>query len=66
MSDIVTRLRGNCPGCNRMQCKAADEIESLRAEIARLREERLTFCTVDGYPGKFGMKPLPPGPEGDG
>ena len=38
-----------------------DEVSALRAEIARLRE----WCTVDGYPGKFEMQPLPPGPEGD-
>jgi hypothetical protein len=40
-----------------------DEVLRLRAEIKRLREERLTFCTVEGYPGKFGTKPLSPGPE---
>jgi hypothetical protein len=38
--DIVERLRDGCPGCNRMECKAADEIATLRDEIARLREER--------------------------
>ena len=44
----------------------ADMVEIAAAEIARLREERLTFCTVDGYPGKFRTKPLPPGPEANG
>lgn len=38
--DIVERLRAGCPGCSRIECEAADKIESLRAEIARLREER--------------------------
>ena len=44
----------------------ADMVEIAAAEIARLREERLTFCTVEGYPGKFGTQPLPPGPEANG
>jgi hypothetical protein len=39
--------------------------ETLEEDNARLREERKTWCTVDGYPGKFEMQPLPPGPEGD-
>ena len=38
-------------------------IAALEAEIARLREKLPTFCTVDGYPGKFEIQPLPPGPE---
>ena len=42
------------------------KVESLEADNERLREERLAFCTVEGYPGKFGTKPLPPGPEGAG
>ena len=52
MSDIVEELRKGCEFapdypldpesfvCHRIECKAAEEIESLRAEIARLREER--------------------------
>ena len=43
-----------------------DEVSTLRAEIDRLRKERKTWCTVDGYPGKFETRPLPPGPEGAG
>ena len=42
------------------------KVESLEADNERLREERKTWCTVDGYPGKFEMQPLPPGPEGHG
>ena len=45
---------------------AADVVRWAAEEIARLREERLTFCTVEGYPGKFGTQPLPPGPEANG
>jgi hypothetical protein len=40
-------------------------LEDAAAEIDRLREERKTWCTVDGYPGKFETRPLPPGPEGN-
>ncbi len=46
-SDIVERLRLRCALeldeqylCDAIECEAADEIERLRAEIARLREER--------------------------
>ena len=52
-----------------------DEVSALRAEIARLREERLqrealwTACadkTQLVYGGAFRPMPLTPGPEGDG
>ena len=42
------------------------KVETLEADNERLREERRAFCTVDGYPGKFEIKPLPPGPEANG
>ena len=38
--DIVKRLRHLCPGCQRLECKAADEIERLRKEIERIKEEK--------------------------
>ena len=43
--------------------KASDAVKWAIAEIARLREERKMWCTVDGYPGKFEAQPLPPGPD---
>ena len=42
------------------------KVETLEADNERLRAERRAFCTVDGYPGKFEIKPLPPGPEANG
>ena len=63
MSEIVKRLRrqailiGMVGGDKDLKSM----LEEAAAEIARLRE----WCTVDGYPGKFEMQPLPPGPEGD-
>ena len=37
---------------------AADVVREAIAEIARLREGLPAFCTVDGHPGKFEIKPL--------
>lgn len=64
MSDILKRLQA----CAIAGCSPPERALALEAanEIARLREERRAFCTVDGYPGKFETKPLPPGPEGEG
>ena len=42
-SDIVDRLRGGATkdyGCQCPKCEAADEIESLRAELAAMRQQR--------------------------
>jgi len=62
--DILKRLQA----CAIAGCSPPERALALEAakEIARLREERKTWCTVDGYPGTFEMQPLPPGPEGDG
>lgn len=81
MSDIVERLRLRCALeldeqylCDAIECEAADEIERLRSEIARLREDRRqrealwTACadkTQLVYGGAFRPQPLPMGPEGD-
>jgi hypothetical protein len=56
--DIVDRLRDGCPGCKRMECKAADEIESLRAEIARLRESLCSLLARSSPPEV--VLPAPP------
>ena len=62
---ICDNKPANCD-CTASEREQFDEIQELQAEIARLREERRAFCTVDGYPGKFEIKPLPPGPEANG
>jgi len=48
--DIVERLRAGCPGCSRIEREGADKIESLRAEITRLREERRWVSVVERLP----------------
>ncbi len=55
--DIVERLRLRCALeldeqylCDAIECEAADEIERLRAEIARLREERRWISVGERLP----------------
>ena len=59
---ICDNKAANCD-CTATEREQSDEIESLQAEIARLRDERRKWCTVDGYPGQFERTP---GPKGDG
>ena len=56
-SDIVERLRLRCALeldeqylCDAIECEAADEIERLRSEIARLREERRWISVEERLP----------------
>lgn len=59
-SDIVERLRLRCALefdeqylCDAIECEAADEIDRLRSEIARLREERRWVPVGERLPEKY-------------
>jgi hypothetical protein len=60
---ICDNKAANCD-CTATEREQFDEIESLQAEIARLREERDTL--LESQLWGVNCKPLPPGPEGDG
>lgn len=58
--DIVERLRLRCALefdeqylCDAIECEAADEIDRLRSEIARLREERRWVPVGERLPEKY-------------
>jgi hypothetical protein len=64
-SDIVERLRLRCALeldeqylCDAIECEAADEIERLRSEISRLREDNDEQCRLHGVGSQRELRQL--------